>query len=215
MIRNILFDMGGVVYHSSQVEARRRFRAAGIRPEDFMRPEGYTGMFRDLEAGDITGEEFCREMARAAGRDNVSWQEAQHCWMGFLIEVPRRNLDALLRLREQYHVCLLTNINPFIMQYTRSNEFSGDGHPIGHYFDSVFCSYELHAFKPHRDFFEKVLAADGMKPEECIFIDDREENVRGAEALGIHGLHIEANADWIAPLSEALRARGADDVGAS
>ena len=206
--------MGGVVYHSSAQGARQRFSEAGINPDDYMHPEGYTGMFRDIEAGDITAEEFCQEMGRVAGRP-ISWAEAQYCWMGFLIEVPRRNLEALLQLREHYHVCLLTNINPFIMQYTRSRAFSGDGHPIDHYFDSIFCSYELHAFKPHGDFFEKVLKADGMKPEECIFIDDREENVRGAEALGIHGLHIEANADWIAPLSDALRARGADDVGAS
>ena len=167
----------------------------GVNTDDYMGEYGQKGFFLDVETGKIDAGEFCRRMAEVAGRESVSWDEAQHCWLGFIRDVPVDRLHNLLKLRTEYHVCLLSNTNPFIMAFTRSDKFSDEHRPISDYFDTLFCSYEMRAYKPEPDIFLKALAADGMKAEETIFVDDSLKNIRAAEALGIRGLHVAPDED--------------------
>lgn len=204
MIKNILSDMGGVVFLQDTQEAFRRFRSYGLDPDFYMGAYGQKDFFLDVETGKIDADEFCRRMAEATGRDHISWDEAQYCWLGFLKSVPVNRLHFLSKLKANYHLCLLTNTNPFIMGFTRSNRFSDDGRPISDYFDSLFCSYEIKRYKSNPDFFEYALEADGMKADECIFLDDSLKNVQGAEALGIHGFHVAPDEDWTTRLAETL-----------
>lgn len=204
MIRNILFDLGGVIVTLAPGEAERRFAATGIDTAIYMNKYAQKGFFRDLETGAIGEEEFCRQMANATGRGHVSIEEARHCWLGYLAGVRPEVPAHLLELRRRYHVCLLSNTSSFVMDVMRSPAFSGDGRPIGDYFDSQFCSYELHAYKPDTEFFTRALAMDGMEPEECVFVDDSARNIRAAEALGIHGIHVDTNADWWPQLEQFL-----------
>ena len=204
MIKNILFDMGGVVFLQDTAEAFRRFREAGINPDYYMGTYGQKDFFLDVETGKIDAPEFCLKMAEAAGRKVVSLEEAQHCWLGFIREVPVSRLRYLTELRKDYHLSLLSNTNPFIMAFTRSPLFSADGLPISNYFDSLFCSYEMMAYKPNPDFFEKALQTDGMKAEECLFLDDSIKNIQAAESVGIKGFHVAPDEDWTKRLSLQL-----------
>lgn len=204
MIKNILFDMGGVIFRQNSEEAFRRFRAMGVNTDEYMGEYGQRGFFLDVETGKIDANGFCRKMAEAVGREAVSWEEAQYCWLGFIRDVPVDRLHNLLELRKKYHVCLLSNTNPFIMAFTRSSAFSGECRPIDDYFDTLFCSYEMQAYKPNPDIYLKALAADGMKAEETVFVDDSLKNVKAAEALGIHGLHVTPGEDWMEKLTILL-----------
>lgn len=205
MIKNILFDMGGVVFQQDTAEAFRRFRSYGLDPDYYMGAYGQKDFFLDVETGKIDADEFCRRMAMASGRDHISYEEAQHCWLGFIKGVPVNRLHFLSKLKDHYHLSLLTNTNPFIMNFTRRTQFSADGKPISAYFDSLFCSYEIKCYKPHPDFFKYALNADGMKADESLFLDDSLNNVRGAETLGIHGFHVMPDEDWTTRLEETLK----------
>lgn len=197
--------MGGVVFRQNSEEAYRRFREAGLDTDLYMGDYGQKDFFLDVEIGKISAEEFCEKMAEAAGRESVSWDEAQYCWLGFIRDVPVERLHNLLKLKEKYHVCLLSNTNPFIMDFTRSEKFSTEGKPISFYFDTLFCSYEMKAYKPNLDIFQMALATDNMKADETIFIDDSLKNIKAAESLGIHSLHVEPDEDWIDRLNSILK----------
>ena len=67
MIKNILFDMGGVIFRQNSEEAFRRFREAGVNTDEYMGEYGQKGFFLDVETGKIDASEFCRRMAEAAG----------------------------------------------------------------------------------------------------------------------------------------------------
>lgn len=54
-------------------------------------------------------------------------------------------------------------------------------------FDDIVVSGEERLLKPDRAIYELALKRFGLAGEEAIFIDDREDNVRGAEAVGIRG----------------------------
>ncbi|MBQ8261259.1 MAG: HAD family phosphatase [Lachnospiraceae bacterium] len=42
--------------------------------------------------------------------------------------------------------------------------------------------------KPDPAIYKKLLKTYGLNPEECVFLDDRKDNIRAAEALGIRGI---------------------------
>lgn len=205
MIKNILFDMGGVVFRQDTAEAFRRFAAAGIDPNEYMGAYGQKDFFLDLETGTITAQEFCQRMAEAAGRAEVTMGEALECWMGFVVDVPVERLRHLEALRPHYRLCLLSNTNPFVMSYMHSTAFSALGRPIDAYFDALYCSYEMGVCKPSPDIFAQAMALGGMEPGESLFVDDSLKNVQAAQAAGLHALHVETNAEWMPLLSEALR----------
>lgn len=188
--------MGGVIFRQDSEEAFRRFREAGLDPEKYMGAFGQKEFFLDVENGKIDADTFCRKMAEASGREHVSWEEAQHCWLGFLKEVPVERLHCLLELKKHYHVCLLSNTNPFMMSFTRSSKFSSDGKPISFYFDTLFCSYEMKAYKPDSEIFIKALDTDKMIADETLFLDDSMKNIVAAQRLGLQTLYVKTNEDW-------------------
>ena len=188
--------MGGVIFRQDSEEAFRRFREAGLDPEKYMGAFGQKEFFLDVENGKIDADTFCRKMAEASGREHVSWEEAQHCWLGFLRDVPVERLHYLLELKKHYHVCLLSNTNPFMMPFTRSSKFSSDGKPISFYFDTLFCSYEMKAYKPDSEIFIKALDTDKMIADETLFLDDSMKNIVAAQRLGLQTLYVKTNEDW-------------------
>ena len=188
--------MGGVIFRQDSEEAFRRFREAGLDPEKYMGAFGQKEFFLDVENGKIDADTFCRKMAEASGSEHVSWEEAQHCWLGFLKDVPVERLHYLLELKKHYHVCLLSNTNPFMMSFTRSSKFSSDGKPISFYFDTLFCSYEMKAYKPDSEIFIKALDTDKMIADETLFLDDSMKNIVAAQRLGLQTLYVKTNEDW-------------------
>ena len=188
--------MGGVIFRQDSEEAFRRFREVGLDPEKYMGAFGQKEFFLDVENGKIDADTFCRKMAEASGREHVSWEEAQHCWLCFLRNVPVEHLHYLLELKKHYHVCLLSNTNPFMMSFTRSSKFSSDGKPISFYFDTLFCSYEMKAYKPDSEIFIKALDTDKMIADETLFLDDSMKNIVAAQRLGLQTLYVKTNEDW-------------------
>lgn len=204
MIKNLLFDMGGVIFRQNTTEAFRRFRELGIDPEYYMGAYGQKDFFLDLEMGKIGVDEFCIRVAEVSHKKQVSFAEAQYCWLGFIQDVPTERLHNLLKLKEKYHVGLLSNTNPFVMDFTLSQSFSSDARPISDYFHSMFLSYELQVCKPSPEIFRRALLLDGMKAEETVFIDDSPQNIEVAKNLNFKVLYVDSNEDWMGGLSLTL-----------
>ena len=215
MVKNIIFDFGGVVIHLQPDEAMRRFEALGITDaRQQMSIFGQTGIFGQVEKGEITTDEFCRLLALEAqqkggkfpGADNPSYtyEEAKWAWMGYVKAVPQKNLEALLRLQKQYDLYLLSNLNPFLQQWAESDAFSGDGHGLRHYIPYLYYSFQLRDYKPAPSMFRRMLDAAGLRAEDCVFVDDSPRNIEGCEAVGMRGLLVGKDEDWIAPLDDLL-----------
>lgn len=69
------------------------------------------------------------------------------------------------------------------------NEYRIARFKLKQYFQ-VFCSScYLGVTKPTKEIYETALHITHNKPEECVFIDDREQNAEAAKKLGIHAIH--------------------------
>ncbi len=214
MIKNIVFDLGGVVLPLTPEEAWSRFESLGIKnARQQMGLYGQTGIFLKVENGELTADQFIRElnMQAQAMADNkevveyIGYDKAQWAWKGYLENVELFRLNNLKRLKNKYNVLLLSNINPFVVEWASSDEFSGDGHPISYYFNQLYYSYELKDYKPSESIFLKLIEMAGIVPQETIFLDDGPKNIHMAEKMGIHGLLVKNNDDWMPLLNEQLK----------
>ena len=203
-IKNIAFDLGGVVLALSYEQAVRRFEEIGLaNARQHLDAFEQKGIFGDLESGRISTEDFRRELSLLIGRE-VSMDDCYQAWHGYVDHVPKRNLEAILRLMEQgYKVCLLSNTNPFMMQWAEK-DFDGEGHPISYFFDALYLSYECRVMKPRSEIFEMMLKGQQALPEETLFVDDGPRNIEAAKALGMQTLCPQNNEDWILPLMNLL-----------
>lgn len=205
MIKNIIFDLGGVIMTLSHPGGVKRFKELGVTDaEKQLDPYTQTGIFGDLEGGRITAEEFRLALSKMVGRE-VTFAECKYCWLGYRADLPQRNLDVLKKLRrEGYRLILLSNTNPFMMDWAESGEFDGEGNSIHHYFDSLYMSYRVKAMKPSEYFFRYVLEKEGIKPEETLFVDDGPRNVAMAADMGIHTFCPENGSDWTGEIYKYL-----------
>lgn len=205
-ISNIAFDLGGVVLALSYENAVSRFEEIGLRnARSHLDAFCQHGIFGDLELGRISAEEFRVELGKLIGRD-VTASECYYAWHGYVETVPQHNLDTLLHLRQQgYKVCLLSNTNPYMMQWARTPDFDGGSHPIDYYFDHLYLSYECKIMKPSPGIFEKMLQGQDSTPDETLFIDDSTKNCSAAKQLGMHTLCPQNNEDWVPLLRDYLK----------
>lgn len=196
-IRNIAFDLGGVVIELNMEQAIKAFERIGMK-DARLQLDAYTqkGLFADLESGKIDTEAFREGLSRIVGRE-LSMEdcyEAVHAYVG---RVQKNGLKRILELRKKgYQVCLLSNTNPLMMQWVDSNDFDGEGHPISYYFDKLYLSYECKAMKPSPEIFKMMLDGQGAHPGETLFIDDSQKNVDTAASLGILTLCPKNGQDW-------------------
>ena len=206
MINNIIFDLGGVVITLDPQQAVRRFEALGLKDAQH-HLDSYTqhGIFGDLEGGLISAEEFRIKLSEMVGRE-VTAQECVYAWQGYAKDVPQRNLDALIRLREEgYRLILLSNTNPYMMEWVGSTQFDGRGHAVDYYFDALYLSYQMKLMKPSSEIFAKMLMAEQVSPSTCLFLDDGPRNVAAASQMGIRTFCPENGADWTEDIYKYLK----------
>lgn len=206
MIHTVIFDLGGVVITLDPQQATRRFEELGLADAG-ERLNSYTqqGIFGDLEAGAISAEDFRRELSLLVGHD-VTNQQCAYAWQGYALDVPQRNLDTLLRLRsEGYRVLLLSNTNPYMMEWVASDRFDGSGHSVDYYFDALYLSYRMHLMKPEEEIFRRVLMEEQTPPSACLFIDDGPRNVAMASQVGMRTFCPENGEDWTEEIYKYLQ----------
>ena len=206
MIRNIVFDLGGVIMTICQEEAIKRFKSIGLKNvEDYLNPYTQTDIFGDIEEGKISAEQFREKLSELIGKE-VTYEECKFAWLGYRQDVPLRNLDILRKLKAQgYKLILLSNTNPFMMSWGLSGEFDGNGNSLESYFDSLYLSYKLGVMKPNKKIFQYIIDNEKIQPGESLFIDDGERNINAARLLGFKTLCPINGEDWTKELIEILK----------
>ena len=216
MVSNLVFDLGGVVIPLTPEVAWQRFEALGIKDtRQRMGLYGQTGIFLEVENGTIDAPTFQKKLAMLAKQQNpelfqgqdepyFSFEQTLWAWKGYVESVDINRLNNLLKLKEKYNVILLSNTNPFIVKWAESDEFSGDGHPINHYFHQTFYSCMMKDYKPSETIFKTLIQQANIRPEESLFLDDGPKNIQMAESVGIHGLLVQKNQDWMPLLTQKL-----------
>ena len=90
IIRNIAFDLGGVVIALSYEQAVKRFEEIGLcDARKHLDAFCQKGIFGDLEKGMISPEEFRAELSLLVGHE-LSHEECRYAWHGYVEAVPQK-----------------------------------------------------------------------------------------------------------------------------
>lgn len=208
MIRNVVFDFGGVLIDADLESVLQAFRDMGVdNISEYLNLYRQNGLFLDLEDGTKNKEEFNEALRAMTGR-NIPDEAIASAWLAIVERVDPNKLLFLEELRKKYKLYLLSNINPHVFEWAETPAFSELGQPIHHYFDKMFASYQLKMTKPSREIFEHVLRTAGIKAEETLFVDDGAKNVATAESMGFHVYQPHNREDWRENVSRILSEQG-------
>ncbi len=195
-IRNIIFDLGGVLVGLDGERCIRAFAQIGCGAiADYVAEHRTEDLFLEIERGLITVSQFCDEVRRIS-RCTATDSQIVWAWNELLTTIPDSKKERLLRLRAAgYRLFLLSNTNEMHWQRAcRLLEYHG--HTAADYFDKVYLSNEMHLVKPDTAIYAAVLDQSGLAAGETLFIDDREENLTAAAQLGIHTFHERPDHRW-------------------
>lgn len=194
----LIFDIGGVlVRHDNDLLFDRLATCCAdpVGAKSYLASGVYT---RDIDIGRVSVKALHASLADSLGF-NKPFDEFLELWSSHFSEEPGMEQFVAL-LAQQYRVTLFSNTNAAHIDYV-SARYPALGHAHRAYY-----SYEMGLAKPDAEAFQKLLELEGRRPEEAIFIDDREENAAAATALGMHGV-VFTDRDALIEALEALGVR--------
>lgn len=183
--RAIFFDVGGVCLTNGW-DSDSRQRAAEHFSFDFEESEKYHDTaFEDFELGRITLLDYLEKVYFF--RKRKFSQEELIEFMKNQSRPKNSTLNILHELKQQgkYHLATINN-ESFVL-----NNFRIERYKLFRYFDNFFSSSFLHIRKPDKEIFNTALHVLHRQPEECLYIDDRLENINSAKEVGLNCIHLQ------------------------
>lgn len=186
MIRGIIFDCFGVLYGGSLEELK------GLCPPDKL--QDLRDLNRQADYGFITTDDYVHGIAELLDKSDDEVAEilhAKHIRQSEVVEFAKL-------MHRRYKTAMLSNVSSGVI----GSLFTPD--ELNDMFDIVVESYEEHMTKPNPAIFELTAGRLGLKPEECVMIDDLMENCDGAEAAGLKSVLFTTLGDVKEKLSKLL-----------
>jgi putative hydrolase of the HAD superfamily len=180
--RTVIFDYGEVISLAQSPADREAIRSlAGVDAGPFWR--AYFGHRDGLDQGSDGVAAYWRAIAAEVGAE---WDDARvhELWAADFrswLSINPATIEVIADLKAGgSRLALLSNAGADFGSYFRHG-------PLGDFFAACYVSGELNLLKPHPEIYQHVLGDLGVSAADAVFIDNREANVRGAEALGITG----------------------------
>ena len=198
MIRNIIFDFGGVLVDWNPRYVFVPWFGDAAKAERFLTEICPYDWNAQVDTGRTTAEvteervsqfpEWEKEIRMYYGR----WTEMLHG------EIP--GMEDLVREYKArgYRIWGLTNWSRELFPIVR------DRFPVFDLMDGIVVSGVEEVIKPHPELYRILLDRYGLEAGDCVFIDDNAANVAGAEAVGIRGIRFEGEKQLREKLEELL-----------
>jgi len=159
------------------------------QPFSFKGVPGLSRTLNQYETGKINTETFIWKIQKKC-TDEVQGRDVMTAWNSMLLSIPKVRLEFLIKLRENFKVYLLSNINEmhadFADRYINKNHGMDDWQD--QCFDKIYYSHIIHKRKPNKSVYNYVIEDSQIKPYESLFIDDLADNVKVAKLAGLHSV---------------------------
>lgn len=190
-IKNVIFDLGGVVIDLDRDRAVRALEELGLESADEMLGlYGQKEPFYGLETGErSTGDFF--DLLRSKMKPGVTDTMITDAFNQFLVKLPAKRLEMLRRMRMAgYRIFMLSNTNPVMYLTWIDRAFRQEGGSVNDYFDGIVVSFQELMCKPNVDIFKTLMRRYGLNPSETLMLDDSEKNCRAAAEAGAHAFQV-------------------------
>lgn len=188
-VKNIIFDLGGILLKVNYQKTEDAFVALGITNfSDFYKQDYVSTLFEDLEIGKISSQEFYDGIREIAKKD-LSNEQIETAWNAIIESFWLDRLQWLNVIKQDYNIFLFSNTNAihynyFIKLYNQLNLPNS----FSHFFVKDYYSHIMHLRKPNANSFNYILQEQNLIANETLFIDDTLKNIEGAQAVGLQTL---------------------------
>jgi len=199
MIKNIIFDFGGVLMdldYRLSVKALNRLLEIDIVSKE--KQKWFFDIFKAFEKGDISSEKFIWEL-QYASKSKPNPRQVIDAWNQMILGSKPERFEYLKSLKEDYTVLLLSNSNVLHVDHgmkVLSKIMDVEDFNKVH-FHNTYYSHLLGMRKPDQEIFDLILKENKIKAEETLFIDDLISNIEGAQQIGIQTAHHDPKTDII------------------
>jgi putative hydrolase of the HAD superfamily len=184
-LRAVIFDYGEVLSGPRNEQFHRALRESAGVPEDLFEKLYWTYRL-DLDANILDNSTYWQKIAQDAGThftaehmeqmnelDARMWMDLNSTMVAWALDIGKAGLKT----------GILSNMGTNVLRFMRQ-DFAWLNQ-----FDQLTWSCEVGTVKPDPAIYRHAISELAVKPEEALFIDNLEENVWGAQAVGMHGFH--------------------------
>ena len=192
-IKNIIFDLGGVVINIDYRITLNELRSLGLKDAEKVYTQfNQQPWFDAYDTGRISSDAFINEFRKFLNQ-GTSREQIIHAWNAMLLDFPGERAELLKKLRNRYRTFLLSNTNELHVEYylPKIQEWFGkEGMKI--FLEKEYYSHLMGMRKPETETFHFILRENQLNPSETLFIDDSLQHVEGAKKAGIKTYHLKA-----------------------
>lgn len=193
-IKNIIFDLGGVLFDIDYTRTKTAFKEFGINKfEDRFNSKKQDQLFDLYETGHISTSNFLKTL-KESFPTIISEKEIIQAWNAMLLNLAKENLDILIKLKANYRIFLLTNTNPLhekALKKIIENQYGWNN--FIKLFEKVYFSFQIGMRKPSKEIFKMVINENNLVPSETLFVDDSQQNVDGARKSDLNAILVSRN----------------------
>jgi putative hydrolase of the HAD superfamily len=179
-VRNVIFDLGGVVLDWNPDHIVSRFESAAEMRASLKDALFGHADWRLFDRGTLSEPDLIQRLESRLGKSRQAVTAILDAVRDSLVEKPE-TVKLLRALQEQgTPLYCLSNMPTSVYAHLRKRHSFWDA------FSGIVISGEVQMMKPEPDVFMHLLAAFKLRPQECVFIDDVLANIESAKQVGLH-----------------------------
>lgn len=196
MIKAITFDMDGVYFVNGKSNFISSLVSLGVSEEEAKRVFLQSDqMNKEYKEGKMIDKEYWSWAAKEWKLEKTPQELIDLLISGY--EVDGKVVEVVKKIRANgYKTLICTNNFPARINGLQKRFKFLDN------FDAWAISYEVGASKPNRKIFESLVEKSGVNPEEIVFADDNNDNLKGAKEVGIQAFFYEGFDKFVEKLQE-------------
>ena len=190
-IKNLLFDLGNVLYDIDFKKMNTAFASIGIEGFDqhFTLNKSHK-LFLDLEMGFVNEQAFY-DGVRALSNLPLTNDQIKYAWNALLVGFRKNSVQWIKDNNTKYNTFLYSNTNQihhdhFIAEFEKEVA----SYSFVSLFKTPYYSHEMGMRKPDPASFTYIIEKEGFLAGETLFIDDNEPNIIAAASVGLQVLHL-------------------------
>ena len=190
-IKNLIFDLGNVLYDIDFKKMNDGFTAIGINDiETHFTLNQSHRLFLDLEMGFVNEQTFF-DGFRSLSNLPLTNDQITIAWNSLLVGFRKSSIQWLKENNKTYPTFLYSNTNQihcdhFIPEFEREVA----DYPFESLFQTPYYSHKMGMRKPDPISFTYILEKEGLVAGETLFVDDNEPNIIAAASVGLKVLHL-------------------------
>lgn len=184
MVKNIVFDIGGVLMDYVPDKALRNLQIPEEKVTSLLHATVNSHLWPELDRGFIPEKVIVENMMEENPDMAPLIQDFFDRGLNDLVEAFPYSAKWLEDLKKRgYQIYLLTNYPQKLFEMHWRNRFT-----FTPYVDGKIVSGEVHKIKPDPDIYQCLFNIYRLKANESVFIDDKKENVLAAKCMGMDGI---------------------------